>query len=331
VSFDEEPLPDLNSEAIDFRAASESFASVRPLRKRDLESLRLLAPHGGKLVPTSGGVLLFGQDRLTVFPDAWLQVGRFKGTTRTHIIDSADIDLPLTATADAALAFVKRNIALRYGVEDMRRSESWEYPLPAVREAIVNALVHADYSQAGAPIRLSVFDDRMEIENPGLLLPGLTLGDILSGISRVRNRVIARVFRELGLIEQWGSGIGRMVESCREAGLPDPLFEEVGTHFRVTLFAQQVAAPRMDPVDTGIADALGESERGLSTQQIAEKIGRSTRATRTRLKALVETGIVVEVGTGPHDPLRRYLLAEERARYRSGPHHEIPCSQRGSS
>lgn len=69
---------------------------------------------------------------------------------------------------------------------------------------------HTDYSQRGAPIRISFFDDRIEIENPGILLPGLTIADMKQGISKIRNHIIARVFRELNLIEQWGSGISRI-------------------------------------------------------------------------------------------------------------------------
>jgi predicted HTH transcriptional regulator len=79
------------------------------------------------------------------------------------------------------------------------------------------------------------FDDRIEIENPGVLIPGLSLDDLPRGISRLRNRVISRVFRELGLIEQWGSGIPVILEEAASQHLPPPLFEEVGLRFRVTL------------------------------------------------------------------------------------------------
>jgi len=79
------------------------------------------------------------------------------------------------------------------------------------------------------------FDDRIEIENPGVLIPGLSIEDLPRGISRLRNRVISRVFRELGLIEQWGSGIPVILEEAASHHLPPPLFEEVGLRFRVTL------------------------------------------------------------------------------------------------
>ena len=90
----------------------------------------------------------------------------------------------------------------------------------------MNAVVHADYAQRGAPIRLAIFDDRLEEENPGLLPFGLTLEELPRGISRLRNRVIGRTFHTLGLIEQWGSGIQRMTAACRDAGLAPPTLDE---------------------------------------------------------------------------------------------------------
>lgn len=83
----------------------------------------------------------------------------------------------------------------------MRREDIWSIPLAMLREAIVNALVHSDYAQRGTPIRVAFFDNRIDIESPGLLLPGRTINDMISGVSRIRNPVIARMFRELGLIE----------------------------------------------------------------------------------------------------------------------------------
>jgi len=310
-SFDEQPMPALNPEVIDFRAASECFHPARKLRRSDLPTLRLTVKHQGRWVPTIGGVLLFGKNREAHFPDAWIQAGRFERIDRNRILDTAEIrSLPVQAIEET-IAFVRRNTSREAMIGEVHRTDRWTFPPVAVRETIINAVVHADYSQRGAPIRVSIFSDRMEVENPGLLHFGLTVEDIQKGMSKLRNRVMGRVFHAVGLIEQWGSGIQRMTAACHEAGLGDPLLEEIGTHFRVTLFSQRRKGPTLDEIDQTILGALGKSH-GLSTHEIAARIRRSARTTRTKLLALVERGLVVEVGTGPQDPRRRYFLAEAK-------------------
>jgi hypothetical protein len=160
---------------------------------------------------------------------------------------------------------------VRAEIRAVRRRESWNLPPAAVREAVINAVAHADYAQRGAPIRVSIFDDRLEVENPGLLPFGLTLEDLPRGVSKLRNRVIGRIFHALGLIEQWGSGIQRMTAACREAGLAAPVFEELATRFRVTIATARVSRPVLDDTDQSILASLG-GDKGLSTSEIADAI-----------------------------------------------------------
>jgi ATP-dependent DNA helicase RecG len=311
-SFDEQPMPDLNSEAIDFRVASEYFKPIRKLTPHGLQSLKLTAGYQGRMVPTIGGVLLFGAARLQHFPDAWIQAGRFAGRDRRRILDSAEVRSYLPAAAEEAIAFLQKHMTREAVIGPVKRSDLWTFPVVAVREAIMNAIVHADYAQQGAPIRIALFDDRLEVDNPGLLPFGLTIEDIQKGISKLRNRVIGRVFQELGLIEHWGSGIQRMTAACHESGLDAPRFEEIGTHFRVTLSATRRRAPAKDKRDQIILRVLAAtSGGGLSTSQIARRIKLSPRAARTRLASLVERGLVAEIGSGPQDPHRRYYLVSD--------------------
>ncbi|MDP2955490.1 MAG: helix-turn-helix domain-containing protein, partial [Longimicrobiales bacterium] len=224
-AFDEQPMPDLDSEALDFRAASESFAPVRTLARRDLLTLRLVTEYQGRNVPTVGGMLLFGRDRERHFPDAWIQAGRFEGTDRSRIRDRVEIRSHPVRAVEEAIAFVQKHALHGAEIGAVRRSERWNLPPVAVREAVINAVAHSDYAQRGTPLRIAVFDDRLEVENPGLLPFGLTIEDLPRGVSKLRNRVIGRVFHALGLIEQWGSGVQRMSAACREAGLAPPIFE----------------------------------------------------------------------------------------------------------
>ncbi|MBI4881158.1 MAG: putative DNA binding domain-containing protein [Planctomycetes bacterium] len=307
--LDEQPLPELDAEALDFRAASESFAPFRKLGRRDLEALRLVTEHQGRKVPTVGGMLLFGTDRERHFPDAWIQAGRFAGTDKTRILDRAEIRAVPVRGVEEAIAFVQKHAWHGAEIGAVRRRNRWNLPPAAVREAVINAVVHTDYAQRGAPIRLSIFDDRLEVENPGLLPFGLTLEDLPHGVSKLRNRVIGRTFQALGLIEQWGSGIQRMTAACRAAGLAAPVFEELATRFRVTIATTRVGPVVVEETDAAILESLGRGQ-GLATSAIARAIKLSSRATRTRLARLVGRGLVREIGTGPQDPRRRYFLAE---------------------
>lgn len=262
-SFDEQAMPELDSEAIDFNVASECFAAVRTLRHGDLETLRLLVPHQGGKVPSIGGVLLFGRDRKQHFPDAWVQAGRFAGVDKAMIVDSAVLHGSLPQLVESAIGFVGKHGLHGYDIGAVRRTDTWSLPPVALREAIVNAVVHAAYSQRGAPLRVSIFDDRVEVESPGLLAA---------------------------------------------PGLPPPLLEEIGLRFRVTLETTRGPALQLDRIDQTIVDALSDA-RGLSTHDVALLIGRTPRTARTRLAALVDRGIVREIGTSPQDPQRRYFKA----------------------
>ncbi|PKQ21149.1 MAG: transcriptional regulator [Actinobacteria bacterium HGW-Actinobacteria-6] len=315
ISYDESPLPELAESDIDLAALGEALGGMRRIGAADLRTLRLTVDDQGRRVPTVGAILLFGRRRLETFPDAWIQAGRFKGTDKRTVIDSADFrDYPIAAV-EQVLAFITRNTSMSYEIHGPRRLDVPEYPSVAVREAVINAVAHADYSQQGAPIRVAIFDDRLEITSPGLLVAGLTIADVLSGVSKLRNRVIGRVLREANLIEQWGSGIQRMRAACEAAGLPEPLLEEIGTSFRVTMFsAREREAHPTNPLDERTLDALRSAD-GLGTSDVAEAIGRTARATRTRLQRLVEAGLVVEIGSGPNDPQRRYYIAEDPGRY----------------
>ena len=137
--------------------------------------------------------------------------------------------------------FLKKHAFRGADLSEVRRKDVWSIPLGILREAVINALVHADYSQRGAPIRVVFLDDRIEIDNPGLFLPGLTLEDIKQGTSKIRNTVIARVFRELNLIEQWGTGVRRIFAEAKELGLPEPQLIETGMRVRLII-------PLLEPV-----------------------------------------------------------------------------------
>ncbi|MBW1956381.1 MAG: putative DNA binding domain-containing protein, partial [Deltaproteobacteria bacterium] len=210
VSFDEMPMPELTVNDLDLEAIQRTFKGVREIDEQALSTLKLLVEHQSKRAPSKGGMLLFGHNRTFYFPDCWVQCGRFIGTEKINIFDHIDIDTLLPKAVDEVMLFLKKHAYRSADLSEVRRRDVWSIPLGILREVIINALVHSDYSQRGAPIRVVFLDDRIEVESMGILLPGLTIEEMKQGTSRIRNPVIARVFKELNLIEQWGTGVRRI-------------------------------------------------------------------------------------------------------------------------
>ncbi len=306
-SFDEQPFPELDINSIDFKVATELFADFRKLKKSDLETLTLVTNYQNRLVPTNAGIILFGIKRNKYFPNAWIHAGRFSGKTKTNITESIEIHSYPVLAIKEAIAFIEKHLFSSIKITKTERVDEWKIPQIAVRETIINAIAHSDYSQKGSPIRIAIYDDKIEIENPGLIPFNLTLDDLYRGISKLRNPVIARILNELKLIERWGSGIRRIIESCENAGLKPPLFEEIGAHFRVTLYTEQVNKPTLDEIEKQILNLL-QKDKGHSTTMIAHQIGISPRAARTRLLTLIAKGLVSEIGSSPQDPRKKYYL-----------------------
>lgn len=306
-SFDEEICCEASYEEIDFTAASQLFEPYRKLQQSDLVSLGIIAKKGKELVPTIAGIILFGKNRLHFFADAWIQVGVFDGIDKEKILDSQKIISFFPQAVEEALTFLKKNIRVGLKIEDTRHQELWEIPKIALREAVINAIVHTDYSLRGAPIRIAIFDDRVEIENSALLPWGLTFADLKSGVSKLRNPIIARIFNEIGLIEQWGSGIKRMTSACIKAGIEEPNFEEIGPRIRVTFYKKKIRQPIVDDLEQIILKLLG-SYGSLSTHQITSCVNISRRSVINRLVGLVEKGQVIEIAQSSNDPKKQYSL-----------------------
>lgn len=271
-----------------------------------LESLGITTRHSGKLRPTNGGVLLFCLKRLQYFPDSLIRCARFLGSTKEKILDQVDIEASLPYAIDQIISFIERNIRKGAKIGRMHREDTFEYPPIAIREAVINALLHTDYAMKGCQIKVAIFDDRIEFTNPGGLPFGLTIEKAIAGSSRLRNRVIGRVFRELKLIEQWGSGLQRILEACKRQGLKTPVIEELNNQFQLTLYSTQVEEISIEIWGKLFLKYL--EENGSATTKEAAKTWKvSTRTARLRLKSLQDDGFVLRLGTSGNDPNVKYI------------------------
>ncbi len=326
VSFDELPMPELSVDDLDLNAARQLFQGISPLDDQALRTLKLLMQTQGRWVPTQGAVLLFGKDRRMHFSDAWVQCGRFVGTDKAEIFDHIDIDEPLPRAVDSIMLFLKKHAMRGADFSEVRRKDVWSIPLTLLREAVINALVHTDYSQRGAPIRIAFFDDRIEIENPGTLVPGLTVEDMRQGVSKIRNHVLARVFRELNLIEQWGSGVRRIFREAQELGLPEPQFVELGLRVRLVVrlaqalplaiskatHTEQATEQVTEQVSAQVMKLLGILMPGpLGTKAAMGELGLAHRPTfiQNYLQPALQVGwIEMTQPQSPNSPTQKYRL-----------------------
>lgn len=212
------------------------------------------------------------------------------------------------------------SIGLYYHHTDIQRIDEYEIPIVAIREAIINAVVHRDYSILGADIKLAIFDDRLEITSPGALPKTLDVEDILEGRSEIRNRVIARFFKEIKYIEQWGTGIRRIVKECDDKGLVFPTIKESGNFFKTILYKKldtsadkiRISAHKM-PISDDII--LSKNEKlivdylqqyhSITNKVAREQIGLKEIATKNLLKKMCEKQVIVAVGQGKG---RYYIL-----------------------
>ncbi len=303
VSYDQQPLTDLSCNDLE----TGSFHN-----KEKLQSLGLLVRAMGRLVPTVGSIILFGKnkERERLVPDARVSCARFLGNTKANILDRYEVEGPILNAIEQVPKFIARNTRLSSQFGEIKRKDIPEYPMPAIREALINALVHADYSITGSHIQIAIFDDRLEIQNPGMFPFGFTFEDLKAGISRVRNRVIARTFHSLQYMEEWGSGYKRIMETCHSEGYPEPKWEEIGTSIRVTFYPYlQVCngfTLKEEPAQEEIMDreveilALFKKEESLPFREIAKrlKFTVSERTLRYTLSNLKRKGFLISRGKG---------------------------------
>lgn len=272
-----------------------------------LETLGLLS--AGRPIHALG--LLFSKRPQRYVPSAWVQCGAFKGNSTTEFLDKKTFEGNVIEQIEGAIAFIERNT--RQGVHitgTPRHHTQPEYPLVAVREAIINAVSHRDYTST-ATTQVRIYSDRLEIWNPGALPADLSIADLYGEHpSKPRNRMLKETLARVNIGERWGTGTTRIVEACALAGMVRPEFLVEQGMFKVRL------AGLHQRLYESIA-GLGERQRqavaevlqhgSLNTLRYVELNGGSERRAREELREMVEQSkIFVRTGGSKNT---RYELA----------------------
>ncbi|MCG2769796.1 MAG: helix-turn-helix domain-containing protein [Anaerolineae bacterium] len=278
-----------------------------PLPQMVAEMLEGARERDGELVPTYTGLLFFGRDPQRFLPRAEVKLARFQGTTTLAFIDRLIVSGTLPEMLDEAERFIRRNTRTAMKVVEFESVQVSEYPYDAIREALVNAMAHRDYHHSSG-IQVNIFDDRLEVMSPGEALIPLSE---LEGSHVTRNETLCRRFRDIGEMEQFGTGITKMKRLMREHGLGEPVFEERGSFFKVIFCGPGDCILDLVP-RAGVVDLreLGLNERQIEALRLMANEGREmtnalyretfgvSRNTASRdLARLVDTGWVRRLGT----------------------------------
>ena len=177
-------------------------------------------------------------------------------------------------------------------IKGMYRQDVYELPTDSIRELIANAVAHRSYLEPGN-IQVALFDDRLEVTSPGMLLNNVTIEKMMEGYSKPRNPAIARAFAYMKIIEKWGTGIPRLFEICREYGLPKPELIDFDGDFRVNMY-------RKRNTDTETAEKilkLMKEEPAITAKMIAKQLELSVSGVRYHINKLKKDGVVEHIGS----------------------------------
>ena len=231
----------------------EQKASIKDVGRQQLRSWGLLIERDGKDYPSNAFAILTGNGGLHVAT----QCGVFKGTTKAVFVDRREYTGPLWEQIDEAFQFVLRNIHLGATIVGIYRQDIYEIPPDAIRELIINAMVHRSYLDHGT-VQVAVYDNRLEITSPGKLPMGQTVERMKEGYSKIRNEALAHAFAYMNLIEHWGSGIPRIIDKVKAAGLREPEFIGGEVDLRINVYRNRFEGT-IDYDDFNSADKMPDS------------------------------------------------------------------------
>jgi ATP-dependent DNA helicase RecG len=330
LPVDGKTVADLNLELVRLYMTRAKNSGRRSFSENDdplavLQKLELV--RNGREV-TRAAVFLFGKNPQSPFSQAVVHAGRVRGAT--EIMDDRFIRGSIIEQVEESLDFIKKHMNVKSVISGKsRRDDVWDYPLTALREGLTNAICHRDYGDL-ADIQIKIYDHSLQIWSPGFLPFGMTVEELLrpNHSSKPRNRLIAQAFYDMGMIEQYGSGIKRVIDACLEAGLPEPEFENFSGGFQIVFKptaqataqdegtdGEQVGEQASEQVGEQVGLALKSLKHGEKTK--AELLGDMGLANaylnyKRHVVSLLELGLIeMTIPDKPNSRLQKYRLTEK--------------------
>jgi len=280
--------------------------------KEILEKLQLMDERGLYYA----ALVLFGEERAlhNDFPQCEMRMARFAGKTKAEFLDNRQVRGGAFELLEEAVKFCARNLKIRGTFEEgkLQRKDVMQVPYKALREALINAICHRDYSVLGGAVSMAIYDDRLEVWSPGLLPFGTKLEQLkIDHTSKPRNPSIIDIFYKSNMIEKWGRGTQNMVEYCLAENVPEPeYFQQADSMVVRFWFAEEKdtapVALHLTVAQRKIMDYVKANGKinNSQTQQLNEI---SEDSANRALKKLVEMGLLIKQGSARATV---YLLAK---------------------
>jgi ATP-dependent DNA helicase RecG len=258
--------------------------------------------------PTHAAYLLFKKKHSI---STTIELGRFQDAIT--IKDTSRSQADLIAQVDDVMSFVKKHMTVALIITgEVENKQQWQYPLEAIREIVLNMIIHRDY-RANADSVVKIFDDKIEFYNPGKLPDEISVEDLFKNNykSSPRNKSIAEFFKNIGLIEKYGSGIGRIINYFKESNLPLPKFENHSGGFLVTVYApdkdqskenvtenvtQNVTENVTENRTTYILEAIRNNPK-ITTKILSQQLNIARMTLHRDLEKLKNEGIIKRIGS----------------------------------
>jgi ATP-dependent DNA helicase RecG len=286
-------------------------------------------------VLNNAAAVLFANRELIDYPQCLLRLARFKGTNKSAFIDNQRVQGNIFVLLDAAMAFIFKHLSLSGTIEGMEREEQLAIPYKAIRECIINALCHRQYRSAGGSVGIAIYDDRVEIENFGSFPKDWNLEKMRSEHrSEPTNPIISNVLYKRKLLENWGRGIGLIIDECKKANLPEPEFKTdngfviVTYKYRTNIVqvphkypTSTPQVPHKYPTSTPQVESLLETIDGmiLSVNEMMKKLQLRDRKNflNVYLNPAIELELVEPIYPDqPRNPKQKYRLTDKGKSYR---------------
>lgn len=309
-SYDEDLFDVLDVEDENHLITVLEKALSSDVTKEKLINLKLVERVSDVEYLTNAGAIVVGK-----LSNSSVKCARFPGESIVDFMDRKSISGDTFSMIREVMLFFRNHLMNTSVIkgQGLQRKDTLEIPEEVLREGIVNAILHRDYSILGADIKVAIFDSKIEITSPGGLPKSLTVEDIYSGRSEIRNRALANLLMKAGYVEQWGSGIPRIMEMCQEVGLRSPEIEEKGLFVVLRIFRQEKGAgyasyaAKKNEKERSKGEEIAESlkqiydmlveDNEITVREVAEKTFMTEASAQRRLKTLQDKGLIERIGS----------------------------------